>query len=97
MNKSDKDFLLYVISGNYNEFVGYALAHSLPPHKLVYVDDPRKLRGVRVENYVYVGTYYKRNDINKINDMLACSYKNAMLKEVTDFNKWWKEEFNDLM
>jgi len=59
MNKSDKDFLLYVISGNYNEFVGYALAHSLPPHKLVYVDDPRKLRGVRVENYVYVGTYYK--------------------------------------
>ena len=64
----------YVVAGNYQEYNEFMYRHRDTPNEVyVYVDSYTQLKGmVNIEGY-YVGTYYKRHDIEAIKDIIKMS------------------------
>jgi hypothetical protein len=100
---------LYIICGNYNEYIHYNLKNNLPPDTTVYVNNPEMLRGLHIKKFIFFGTYFKRKNINEIYEMIrAGSECNAEIWESTiqtnntnakkeEFEKIWNKEFNNLI
>ena len=64
----------YVVAGNLAEYNDFTYRHRDTPNEVfVYVDNPLLLVGrTNIEGY-YTGTYYKRPDIGRIQDIIATS------------------------
>ena len=64
----------YIVAGNYEEYNEFMYRHRDTPNEVyVYVDSYTQLKGiVNIEGY-YVGTYYKRHDIEAIKDIIKMS------------------------
>ena len=64
----------YIVAGNYEEYNEFMYRHRDTTNEVyVYVDSYTQLKGiVNIEGY-YVGTYYKRHDIEAIKDIIKMS------------------------
>jgi len=64
----------YVVAGNLGEYNDFMRRHQDTPNEVyVYVDNHLQLIGrTNIEGY-YTGTYYKRPDIGRIQDIIATS------------------------
>jgi hypothetical protein len=64
----------YVVAGNLGEYNDFMRRHKDTPNEVyVYVDNHLQLIGrTNIEGY-YVGTYYKRRDIDRIKDIITMS------------------------
>ena len=64
----------YVVAGNLEEYNDFMRRHKDTPNEVyVYVDNHLQLIGrTNIEGY-YVGTYYKRRDIDRIKDIIKTS------------------------
>ena len=102
------DDKLYIIAGDYNEYIGYVLKNNIPVDKSVYVNSPDVLRGREIINYEFCGTYYNRSDIERIIDALnsALIFRSddeklkedtMKVKEKAEFESLWNDEFNDIL
>ena len=64
----------YIVSGTYNEYNEFMYKHRDDINVVYqYVDSPKTLTGLKNIEGFFVGTYYKRHDIEAIKDMIKMS------------------------
>jgi hypothetical protein len=58
---------LFVIAGSYPEFTEFKRWLSASTfYKPIYANHPEKVAGCRGEAYTYIGTWYKRDNLNQL-------------------------------
>lgn len=61
----------YIVAGNYEEYLAFAVKRNDINTEFIYVNSPRDLIGLsNIEGY-YIGTYYNRPDIDNIKERIA--------------------------
>lgn len=64
----------YIVSGTYKEYEEFMYKHRDDINVVYqYVDSPKTLKGLKNIEGFYIGTYYKRHDIEAIKDMIKMS------------------------
>ena len=64
----------YIVSGTYKEYEEFMYKHRDDINVVYqYVDSPKTLTGLKNIEGFYIGTYYKRHDIEAIKDTIRMS------------------------
>lgn len=61
--------LLYVLAGTYDHARNWAYMQGFEPSRVVHVDKPDKLRGIRGVKMYVTHTAYMRNNLHEIMQM----------------------------
>lgn len=76
---SDK---IHIVAGNYEEFKRYVSKKSIDSARYVYVSSPYTLLGLTKIKGFYIGTYNRRDDIEKIKNLIyVIKCKNEILEK----------------
>jgi hypothetical protein len=74
----------FIVAGNYEEYRTFLHNHKDDINVIyVYVNSSRDLKGLRDIEGFYIGTYYKRHDIDTIKEVIRTS-KNYSYKPAED-------------
>lgn len=57
---------IHIVAGNYEEFKRYVSKKSIDSARYVYVSSPHTILGLTDIKGFYIGTYARRDDIEKI-------------------------------
>ena len=58
--------MIAVVAGNFKQYANFIRENDLNTKEYFYVSSFEKILGLRQLNYVLYGTYYEREDFNKI-------------------------------
>lgn len=64
----DDDNIVLIVAGNHVEAIAYANLECL--HRWRYVNSPSSVFGLKVSEVRYVGTWYTREDLDEIREVL---------------------------
>lgn len=73
--------MLYIVAGTQRQARQFARKHAIYPPKWRMVNNEKDLLGA-VGNVVYVGSYYERQDLMKIKEMVSICIDAGHLKVV---------------
>jgi hypothetical protein len=73
--------MIYIVAGNYKEYTDYVYKNHDKGERYTYVQDVDYIRGLNEIKGFYIGTYFKRSDIDDIKERVAIS------KRISDNDK----------
>lgn len=86
---------LFVVSGNYAEFLDFRRCITASTfYKPIYVNDPEKLRGLKKEAYTYIGTWYRRRNLAEMQQIMIAQemYFIAASAIVPAADQYWEDK-----